>query len=332
MTTIREIARQARVSPATVSRVLNGTAVVDPQTQARVLQVIRETGYRPNEVARSLSKHSSRIMGCIVPNITNPFFTELARAIEDESFRRGYKLILCNSDEDPDKEEAYIDMLERMNADGIIITTTRENIEALSRTCPVPMVILDRAPGVTTATYSVRADHYQGGCLATEYLIRCGCQNIVMMRGPQKYTSAALRHQGYLDVCQKQNLSPQVIDCDFDFNDGLQKTRQLLACFPQVDGILAANDMVALSVIKVLTAEGIRVPEQIQVIGFDNIYLSQLMTPALSTIGQPIAAIGTQAAAIVADLDEGLERPRQSVVLPVELVARETTRHPCGGP
>jgi LacI family transcriptional regulator len=90
--------------------------------------------------------------------------------------------------------------------------------------------------------------------------------------------------------------------------------------------------MVALSVIKVLTAEGIRVPEQIQVIGFDNIYLSQLMTPALSTIGQPIAAIGTQAAAIVADLDEGLERPRQSVVLPVELVARETTRHPCGGP
>lgn len=325
MATIREIARQANVSPATVSRVLNGTAVVDPQTEARVLKVIRETGYRPNEVARSLSKRSSRIIGCIVPNIANPFFTELARAIEDESFRRGYKLILCNSDEDPAKEEAYIDMLERMNADGIIITTTHEDMDTLVKACPVPMVLLDRAPSQVKSAYSVRSDHYQGGRLATEHLVQCGCRTIVLMCGPQKYTSAALRLQGYRDVCREKGLEPCEIDCDFDFADGLLKTEQLLERFPAVDGILAANDIVALSVVKVLAARKIKIPDQIQVVGFDNIYLSELMTPALTTIGQPITAIGTMAAAIVADLVEGQAQPLQARVLPVELVIRETS-------
>ncbi len=325
MATIREIARQANVSPATVSRVLNGTAVVDPQTEARVLKVIRETGYRPNEVARSLSKRSSRIIGCIVPNIANPFFTELARAIEDESFRRGYKLILCNSDEDPAKEEAYIDMLERMNADGIIITTTHEDMDTLVKACPVPMVLLDRAPSQVKSAYSVRSDHYQGGRLATEHLVQCGCRTIVLMCGPQKYTSAALRLQGYRDVCREKGLEPREIDCDFDFADGLLKTEQLLERFPAVDGILAANDIVALSVVKVLAARKIKIPDQIQVVGFDNIYLSELMTPALTTIGQPITAIGTMAAAIVADLVEGQAQPLQARVLPVELVIRETS-------
>lgn len=325
MATIREIARQANVSPATVSRVLNGTAVVDPQTEARVLKVIRETGYRPNEVARSLSKRSSRIIGCIVPNIANPFFTELARAIEDESFRRGYKLILCNSDEDPAKEEAYIDMLERMNADGIIITTTHEDMDTLVKACPVPMVLLDRAPSQVKSAYSVRSDHYQGGRLATEHLVQCGCRTIVLMCGPQKYTSAALRLQGYRDVCREKGLEPREIDCDFDFADGLLKTEQLLERFTAVDGILAANDIVALSVVKVLAARKIKIPDQIQVVGFDNIYLSELMTPALTTIGQPITAIGTMAAAIVADLVEGQAQPLQARVLPVELVIRETS-------
>lgn len=325
MATIREIARQAHVSPATVSRVLNGTAAVDPQTEARVLKVIQETGYRPNEVARSLSKRSSRIIGCIVPTIANPFFTELARAIEDESFRRGYKLILCNSDEDPAKEEAYIDMLERMNADGIIITTTHEEMDALIQACPVPMVILDRAPSKETNAYSVRADHYQGGRLATEHLVQCGCRRIVMMCGPKKYTSAAKRLQGYRDVCREQGLEPREVACDFDFADGLLKTQQLLEHFPDVDGILAANDVVALSVVKVLAAQKIPIPDQIQVVGFDNIYLSQLMTPALTTIGQPITAIGTMAAAIVADLVEGKDQPLKARILPVELVIRETS-------
>jgi DNA-binding LacI/PurR family transcriptional regulator len=326
MATIREIARLAHVSPATVSRVLNGTAVVDPQTEARVLQVISETGYRPNEVARSLSKRSSRIIGCIVPNIANPFFTELARAVEDESFRRGYKLILCNSDEDPVKEEAYIDMLERMNADGIIMTTTHADTDALVKASSLPMVILDRSPALSKAAYSVRSDHHQGGRLATEHLIDCGCQSIVMMNGPQKYTSAALRLKGYLDVCRETGRRVQTIDCDFDFDDGLRQTRQLLADYPACDGIIAANDIVALSVVKALTSKGIHVPEQIQVIGFDNIYLSSLMTPALTTVSQPITEIGTQAAAIVADLVEGQERSRASIVLPVELIVRETTR------
>ncbi len=323
---IREIAKLAGVSPATVSRVLNGTAVVDPQTQDRVLQVIRETGYRPNEVARSLSKRSSRIIGCIVPNIANPFFTEISRAIEDEAYRQGYRLILCNSDEDPQKEIEYIDMLIRMNADGIIITTTQSDAELTINNSSIPVIVLDRGSSHLHSTASIRADHYQGGRLATRHLIDCGCRKIVMMKGPQKYTSAALRLQGYLDVCQEQGRLPMTIDCGFDFADGLKQTRELLGIYPDVDGIIAANDVVALSVFKILSAKGIEVPGQIQVIGFDNIYLSSLMTPALTTIGQPITQIGTLAASRVIDSVEGKAQPQKDTILPVELIVRETTR------
>lgn len=326
MPSIREIAQMAQVSPATVSRVLNGTAAVDPETEARVLKVIRETGYRPNEVARSLSKRSSRIIGCIVPNIINPFFTEIARAIEDKAYRHGYRLILCNSDEDPAKENEYIDMLTRMNADGIIITTTQAGADQPIHNCPIPVVILDRSANTVPATATVSADHYQGGRLATQHLIDCGCRTIVHLKGPQKYTSAALRLKGYQDVCREQGFEPRTIDCDFDFADGQIKTQALLAQYPDVDGIIAANDLVALSVYRVLANAHIDVPEKVQIIGFDNIYLSDLMTPALTTIGQPITTIGTLAADIIIAAVEGQPMTTQNHLLPVELFVRETTR------
>lgn len=325
---IREIAKLAGVSPATVSRVLNGTAVVDPKTQERVQEVIRDTGYRPNEVARSLSKHSSRIIGCIVPDIANPFFTEIARAIEDEAYRQGYRLILCNSDEDPQKEIEYIDMLTRMNADGIIITTTQSDAELTISNRALPVIVLDRKSSHFHSTASICSDHYQGGRLATQHLVNCGCKKIVMMQGPGKNTSAELRLQGYLDVCRESGRNPVTIECGFTFAEGLKQAKVLLETYPDVDGIIAANDLVALSVYKILTAAGITVPGQVQVIGFDNIYLSSLMTPALTTIGQPITQIGTLAASRVIDWVEGKggAQAEKDTVLPVELIVRETTR------
>jgi LacI family transcriptional regulator len=157
-------------------------------------------------------------------------------------------------------------------------------------------------------------------------LIDCGCQSIVYMNGPKKYTSAGLRLQGYLDVCREQGRTPQTIDCNFDFEDGLLKSKALLNQFPGVDGIIAANDIVALSLYKVLTADKIAVPDQVQIIGFDNIYLSNLMTPSLTTIGQPINRIGTLSASIIIAKVEGETIAPAENILPVELIIRETTR------
>jgi LacI family transcriptional regulator len=326
MPSIREIAKMAHVSPATVSRVLNGTAVVDPETRDRVLRVVQETGYRPNEIARSLSKRSSRIIGCIVPNIVNPFFNEVARAIEDEAYDHGYRLVLCNSDEDPAKEIEYIDMLIRMNADGIIITTIHADVDEVIRNCPIPVILLDRSPQLNLATAGIRADHYQGGRLAAQHMIDCGCQTIVHMKGPQKYASGRLRLKGYLDICKEQGRTPLTIDCDYNFDDGLRQAAALLDQFPTVDGIIAPNDLVAVSVYKILTNRHIAVPAQIQIIGFDDIFLSALMTPALTTIAQPIIQIGTLAASIIIARVEGQPVQTRDNILPVELIVRETTR------
>jgi len=261
-----------------------------------------------------------------VPNIVNPFFTEVARAIEDEAYRFGYRLILCNSDEDPQKEIEYIDMLTRMNADGIIITTTQSDVYETINNCTIPVVILDRESNQLKSMASVRSDHYLGGRLATQHLIECGCQSIVYMNGPKKYTSAGLRLQGYLDVCREQGRIPQTIDCNFDFEDGMRQSKALLKQFPGVDGIIAANDIVALSLYKILAAEKIAVPDQVQIIGFDNIYLSNLMTPSLTTIGQPITRIGTLSASIIIAKVEGETIAPAENILPVELIIRETTR------
>ncbi|HEX3039081.1 MAG TPA: LacI family DNA-binding transcriptional regulator [Caproiciproducens sp.] len=144
---ISDVAKLAGVSPATVSRVMNGTAKVSEEKLKRVLQAINETDFKPNEIARSLYKKSSRIIGYIVPSIMNIFLTEIGRAIEDEAFQNGYKMILCNSDENPKKEIAYINMLSSMNADGIIITANNEHLDEEIRSCRIPIVVLDKKRG-----------------------------------------------------------------------------------------------------------------------------------------------------------------------------------------
>ena len=203
MISIREVAKMAGVSPSTVSRVMNGTAKVNEEKRQRVLNVIKETGFKPNEAARTLYKKSAKIIGVILPNIQNPFFNEMAQAIEEEAYRRGYRMMLCNSNNNLDKEKNNIELLSRMNADGIILLTNQGGIRETIEKCKVPVVILDREVQADNQVACIRSDHYKGGMLAAEHLIRCGCRRIVNMRGDQALSSARDRFEGYLDVCRK---------------------------------------------------------------------------------------------------------------------------------
>lgn len=325
MVSIREVARLAKVSPATVSRVMNGTAKVDEEKAARVMKVVKETGFIPNEVARSLYKKSSKIIGLITPDIENPFFNHLAKAIENEAYINGYRLTLCNTAENYEKEKANIRMLTQMNADGIILMTNNEEIQSEIDKCKIPVVVLDRQLPKSEEMVYIQSNHYQGGRIAAEHLIQCGCKNIVNIKGPQEYSSARARYRGYKDICREYGLEEQCIECKYSYHDGLAKAKELLKEFPDVDGIIACNDMAAISVYKVLHKAGIEVPGQIQLIGFDNIDLSWIMSPELTTVAQPVELMGKKAMeTILAGIDR--KSSKGEYTFDVKLIQRETTK------
>lgn len=324
MINIDDVAKLANVSPATVSRVLNGTANVNEEKKKRVLKVIHETGFKPNEIARSLYKKSSRTIGYVIPSILNIFLNEIGRAIEAEAFHKGYKMILCNTDGNPDKELSYINMLVSMNADGIIITSNNERLDKVICDCPIPtVIILDQE--VPSAAANIQSDNYKGGYLAAEHLIQCGCRHIVQMRAPQKYQSGKNRFQGYLDVCNKHGMEPRYIDSNFDFDSGITSTLELLKYFPDTDGILATSDMSALSTYKVLYERGKRVPEDIMIVGFDGVQMSSLMTPELTTIVQPMDEMGRLAVRLIVDMAYEKKTLYKQYIMPVSLEIRQTT-------
>ena len=324
MASIRDVARLAQVSPATVSRVMNGTANVDEEKKKRVLKAIEETGFVPNEVARSLFKRSAKLIGLIMPSIENPFFTQLAGAIERTADKHGYRLVLCNTGSVIEKEKAAIQMLVSMNADGIILTSSNDEIRNYTSLCNIPIIVTDRSFNGCGNLKIVHCDHYQGGRMATEHLISCGCKSIVCIKGQQEISSAKDRYDGYKDVCQEKGIKEQTVDCAYDFEQGMKVTDELLKKYKDVDGIIACNDMVAVSVYKVLHNKGIRVPEQVQIIGFDDIALAKLMSPELTTISQPIDEIGAKAAELI--ILKG-EETQQEYIFEAKLVERETTRH-----
>ena len=325
MINIREVAKLAGVSPATVSRVINGTAKVSAEKRARVLEAISATDFVPNEVARSLYRKSAKLIGLIIPSVTNPYFTQVASIIERIASDHGYRVFLCVAGDDVEKEQAAIQTLVSMNADGIIIASTNEASAPYLDMCQIPVVAIDSMFATSKVEAYVCCDYYQGGRMAMEHLIDCGCQNIVCIKGPQRIFSAKARYEGYRDVCRERGMRERTVCCDYDFHAGLSMTEELLRLFPDVDGIIACNDVVALSTYKILHRKSISVPEQIQLIGFDDIAWSSLFTPALTTISQPIEQMATRAMELIID-HKTTEKKGVEIVYPVQLTVRETTR------
>ena len=325
MASIRDVAALAGVSPATVSRVMNGTANVDPDKKERVLRAIEQTGFVPNEVARTLFRKSAKTIGLIVPSIRNPYFTELAAHVDAMATANGFRPFLCNTGYDPEKEKAAVQMLVSMNADAIIIASCSEQVREMINNCPIPVVALDAMLYGADVEACVYCDYYWGGRMAAEHLLDCGCKNIVCIKGPQYRYSARARYQGYRDVCKERGILERTVDCDYDFDQGMAMTEELLERYPDVDGIIACNDMVAISTYKVLRKKNIPVPDRVQLVGFDDIDSSTLMTPELTTIRQPIRVMAEKAMDCLLQPGKGSEKGTE-LVLPVSLMIRETTK------
>lgn len=325
MASIKDVAILAGVSPATVSRVMNDTAKVDPVKKERVLRAIAETGFVPNEVARTLFRKSAKIIGLIVPSVRNPYFTELAAHVDILANANGYRPFLCNTGYDPEKEKAAIQMLVSMNADAIIVASCSEQVRELINSCPIPVVALDAMLYDADVEACIYCDYYRGGRMAAEHLLDCGCRHIVCIKGPQYRYSARSRYQGYRDICQERNIPECTVECDYDFNQGLAMTEELLERFPDVDGIIACNDIVAISTYKILHKRNIPVPEKIQLIGFDDISFSTLLSPELTTISQPVREMAKKAVELIVK-NELTSMTGGKFIFPVTLVARQTTK------
>ncbi|WP_217586548.1 LacI family DNA-binding transcriptional regulator [Lentibacillus saliphilus] len=326
MTTIRDVAKLADVSVATVSRVLNQTGNVSPKTLQRVEAAISQLNYQPNDVARSLFKGRSKMIALFVPDIMNPFFPELARAAEDVASKHGYTFVLCNTDGDGEKELTYLKALKQKSVDGIIIVSSTLSKDAMAH-LDLPIIALDRKIGTNIAAVTV--NNRKAAQQAVTHLQEVGCKRIAHIRGPQGASNAEDRMAGYIDIVgQTDWFNPSFIcEGDYTADHAYKAALDLLQQHPEIDGIFAANDLMGVGVLKAAAALGKKVPDELAVIGFDGIALGEVTIPTLSTMAQPTYDIGARAAEMLIEhIDTyDLNRFVEPVEYEVKLIKRQST-------
>ncbi len=331
MVTIRDVAHKAEVSIATVSRVVNSKRPVHPDIRERVLKAIDELNYRPNYLARGLRQHTSGMVGLITPDNSNPFYAELARAIEDAGFAAGYSVILCNSDLSDEKQQAYIDVLLSHKVDGVIFIDIMDVVpKAVERILAehIPLV-LTNADNPIPAIDQVLIDNYQGGYLAGQYLLRLNHRRIgcITLYHPHSYQSK--RIVGFRQALSESTI--ELTEADFTlgngrYESGYKAMQDLIQRHPDLTAVYVYNDLMALGAMNALHMLGKRVPEDISIIGFDNIFYASAFGPSLTTIVQPITAIGQECVALLLERLQHPEKAPTHTMLPVELIERSSCR------
>lgn len=293
--TIKKIAELAGVSTATVSKILNGKdQYISEATRQRVLDIVEKEGYIPNGIAKSLRMKNTKTIGIIMPDVMNLFFSELARGAEDAAERKGYSVILCNSDNRESKEEKYIQILQEKMVDGIILTTSESSkCKSLER-CNIPVVLVDRDIDVKSQVGRITVNNEEGAFTATNYLIEKGCKNIGFISSNKRNKPSAERLNGYKKALKKNGIK---FNKEITYFNSFKTETGYLGALSilekcKIDGIFCGNDMIAIGAIKALKEKEISVPEDIKIIGFDNISVCDFIDPPLTTIKQPIYEIG----------------------------------------
>ncbi len=332
MPTIRDVAEKAGVSITTVSHVINESRFVSDAAMRRVRRAMKELNYRPNAVARSLRRKYTHTLGLVLPDISNPFFAEVARGIETYAFQHGYTVIFGSSDDDLKQEHAYLRVFIEKQVDGIIYVAAGESAQNIQPLLGrhLPLVVVDRDFKKVEADYVV-ADNRRGGYLATSHLIELGHRVIACIAGPSTVTPSAERVTGYRDALDEHSLpfdSRLIRRGDFGAASGFEATRYFLSRRGpnRPTAIFACNDMMALGALGALHQAGQHVPDDVAVIGFDDIVLASYTAPPLTTIQQPKYEMGELAAKILIDRiqsDEAHEPQRH--LLPTKLIVRAST-------
>ncbi|HEY8362023.1 MAG TPA: LacI family DNA-binding transcriptional regulator [Tissierellaceae bacterium] len=328
--TIKDIAKLANVSIATVSRVINNKpGGVSEETRKRILELVKELGYQPNAIARSLVTKKTKTIGLIIPDISNPFFPDIARGVEDGAYMYGYNVFLCNTDDNLAKESEYINALKEKYVDGIIFTSSsipkHEHMVALIKS-GIPVVIIDRRIDFEDV-YGVFVDNYEGGYIATKYLIDLGHRRIACIAGPLHTTTAKDRLEGYKKALMESGISIEeelIFEGDYKINSGIVGAEKVLQ--HKITAIFACNDLMAYGAYKTIKSLGYKIPDDVSVIGFDDIQLSQILEPQLTTIKQPAYDMGLTAASMLIKLVEGQKLNKRVINFKPRLIIRRSTK------
>ena len=324
--TLKEVASEAGVTVTTVSRVLNNRGSISQKTKDKVYKAIRELKYHPNEAARSLTKNRTNIIGVIVPTVKNPFFAEIVEYLEEYAFSYQHKIMLCNSYHQKEKEIEYIEMLKSNKVAGICISSRTSGINEYL-TPKLPIVSFERV--ISNQISSVACDNYQGGALATQCLIQDGCKNICHIGGVSGINMLAdERCHAFITECEKAGVAHDVFmteEAQFQSMDYSNWLHMILTKNPGIDGIFASSDIIAAQIIGVCAKLGIRVPEDLKLVGFDDINIASLTTPKITTIHQPLEQMCRSAIDIILQEKSGDDSivPTRSV-FGVTLINRET--------
>jgi len=327
--TLADVARRAAVSVQTASRVANNRGETSAETRAHVLRVIAELGYRPNGVARSLRARSTHTIGILVPDITNPFFPGLFRGAEDEAGAAGYAIFLGDVVEDVTREAAMLGVMEDHRVDGVIVCSARQSdAELLAglRRHRAAVVINRTAPSDLAGV--VRVDYRQAAAAAVEHLADVGCRTLAYVGGPGTSRGGAERAEGFESALRRLGLvmrDERRVQAEPTIEGGYQATSLLLRRSPTIDGLFCYNDLVAAGCMAACTQAGRRVPDDIAVVGCDDISFAALFSPSLTTLRVPTYDMGRVAVRLLLERANGVTN-QPSMLFPTELVRRGSTR------
>lgn len=321
MSTIKDVAKRAGVSTATVSRVLNKSGYASESVKKKVLTAVSELDYKPNEIARSLFQKKSKFIGLLLPDIANPFFPLLAKGAEQCLEERGYQLLLCNTENNREKEASYLDTFIQNNVSGIIVATGEELRESIG----IPYVVVDRM--ISDSKLTVTSNSFDGGYLAGSEICRRSPRKVLVMEGPQSIKGAVDRKNGILNALYGQGVAYEVFSSDSYASDiSLDLAEKIFSLSQDFDSIIATNDIHALSILQKALEKGISVPDDLQIIGYDGIPFGQMIYPTLATIQQPIFEMGKNAADNLIDYLESDDNQARNIVLPVTFYEGGTVR------
>lgn len=333
--TIRDVARLAEVHPGTVSRALNEQtrALVNQETAQRVLRAAEQLGYRPNPIARGLKTNRSFTVGVLIPDLTNPLFPPIVRGIEDRLDEAGYTALIVNTDNDVDRERSQMEAMRARQVDGFIAATARLDVELLAEAAAggAPVVLVNRSLE-NASVPAVTVDDRRGIGLAVDHVTDLGHRRVGHVAGPQNVSTGHLRHLGFLEAMERQLLPAPAARITFAAafveGDGARACNELLDQASEITAIVAANDRLAIGCYDALEARGLRCPDDISIVGFNDMPFVDRLRPPLTSVRVPQREIGTVAAnLLIRQLSDGSRR-HQEILLEPTLVVRSSTVAP----
>ena len=331
MATMKDIARLAGVSTSTVSHVINKSRYVSDEIAERVNKAAQDLNYAPSALARSLKMNRTRTIGMLVTTSTNPFFGEVVKGVERSCYHKGYNLILCNTEGDSQRMQASINTLLQKRVDGLLLmcsTLEGERIDVFERCPDIPVVVMDWGPMLFPSD-KIQDNSLRGGYIAANYLIECGHKEIGCITGPLIRHQAQMRYEGYKRAVLEAGLDiyPNwIVESDFECEGGYEAFNKMLAKGPLPSAIFVSNDMMAMGAINAANEKGIRIPEDLSLMGYDDIHIARFMSPALTTIHQPKYRLGKAAVdTLLARLENEALEP-QIVQLEPTLVVRKSIK------